>query len=311
MMNVSVCIPTYNNLDLFKRCLASVLIQDFKDYEIIISDDSTNDLIEDYIKTLHLPNCFYVHNAAPFGSPGNWNNVMNMATGKYVKILHHDDYFTDKFSLGKFIHALETSGKTFAFSYTKIVYRIDNSTFIHKQTTRQIKRIKKQPEFLFFRNVIGAPSAVCFKNDKTTLFNTEYKWLVDVEFYLSYFKKNPGFVVIPEPLVSVVAGEEGQITQSVSKDPAVVIAENLSLFSVVHASGYNTRKSSLFFQELFVEYGIESFAQLSSEYKIPGNIRHLMEGVFVAVKKNKGLKKFIKRILTSRYNKRFFQMERF
>ena len=53
MPKVSVCIPTYNNLELFKKCLNSVLVQEFKDYEIIVSDDSNNDEIEYYLNGLN------------------------------------------------------------------------------------------------------------------------------------------------------------------------------------------------------------------------------------------------------------------
>lgn len=312
MVAVSVCIPTYNNLALFKRCVRSVLEQDFADYEIIISDDSTNSDIKNYYQTLSLKNTFYFQNSKPLGSPENWNNAIRKANGKYIKILHHDDYFTDKTSLRKFVSAFDSSPQiSFVFSYSKIYFKDDNSVYIHRQTNTQLKRLKQNVEFLFFRNIIGAPSAVCFKNDKSILFHQQYKWLVDVEFYISYLKKHTNFILIPEALITIVAGEEGQITEDVSKDAKVVVSENINLYSEIYSNISNEKKFTLYFEELFDHYNITSYSQLNAEYKIPLKLLPFMENVFIQKSNSVFFKWFKKIILTSRYNKRIFKVERF
>ena len=40
---ISVCIPTFNGESYINEALDSILIQDFDDYEVIISDDSSSD----------------------------------------------------------------------------------------------------------------------------------------------------------------------------------------------------------------------------------------------------------------------------
>lgn len=292
--------------------MGSVLIQDHTDHEIIVSDDSTNSDIKNYVSGLNLSNLKYFHNSPSLGSPENWNNAVRNASGKYIKILHHDDYFTDKTSLGKFISVFEKDPQvSFVFSWSKIVFRPDNAVFIHQQTAGQLKRLKEEVEFLFFRNVIGGPSAVCFKNDPELAFDKHYKWLVDVEFYIKYLKKHPKFSSIAEPLVTVVAGEEGQITDEVTKDRAIVISENLNLFSKIYSEKLKRKKSLLFFQELFSNYNIISFGQLHKEARVPNNIEKFTEEVFLDLPKAKLLKRIKKRLLTSRYNKRIFKIERF
>jgi glycosyltransferase involved in cell wall biosynthesis len=47
---VSICIPTYKQTEYLKKCLESILAQDFKDYELIISDDTPDDTIELFLK---------------------------------------------------------------------------------------------------------------------------------------------------------------------------------------------------------------------------------------------------------------------
>ena len=44
---VSICIPAYNNVNEVKRLLESIFLQRFKNYEIILTDDSTNNEISE------------------------------------------------------------------------------------------------------------------------------------------------------------------------------------------------------------------------------------------------------------------------
>lgn len=309
---VSICIPTYNNLEAFKRCLDSVLKQKFSDYELIVSDDSTNEEINNYLRTLSLPQLTYLRNTPALGSPSNWNNTLRHAKRKYIKILHHDDFFSDELALGKFVKALETHPKaSFAFSYSLIWFRRQNTNYTNKQTRTQLNRLKEGAEFLFFRNVIGAPSTTFFRNQPDILFKPEYKWLVDVDFYIRYLEKYPDFVAIPEALVTVVDGEEGQVTRSVSENKERVITESLGLFAEIYSNKLNTKKAWLFFEELFTRFGIMEQATLSKEFKVPAVLQDFIGAVFAALPKNRFLKALKKRLLTSRYNKTIFKIERF
>ena len=47
---VSICIPTYKQIPYLKKCIESVLKQDFEDYELIITDDSPDDSVEVFLK---------------------------------------------------------------------------------------------------------------------------------------------------------------------------------------------------------------------------------------------------------------------
>ena len=47
---ISICIPAYKRIDYLKRLLWSIEIQKFKDFEVIISDDSNDHSVEELIK---------------------------------------------------------------------------------------------------------------------------------------------------------------------------------------------------------------------------------------------------------------------
>ena len=47
---ISICIPAYKRIDYLKRLLCSIEIQKFKDYEVIISDDSNDHSVAALLK---------------------------------------------------------------------------------------------------------------------------------------------------------------------------------------------------------------------------------------------------------------------
>lgn len=309
---VSICIPSYNNLDLFKKCFNSVCEQTFTDFELIISDDSSNNAIENFLQSQTNINFKYFHHKIPLGSPSNWNFAIKQCQRKYIKILHHDDYFSDKEALSYFVKAMESNPKAvLGFSQTWVNYVSDNSMFLHKQSKRQINRIKIDPEFLFYRNVIGAPSAVIFKNLKDLTFDDNYKWLVDVEFYIRVLKQHPNFVQIQKPLVTTTHGVEGQITTQVLEQREIILQENLNLFAQLTQQNDNPKSASLFFEELFNYYQIENYDELNNICTIPNTIEAFIKNVFVSKNQNTLIKQIVKRLLTSRYNKNIFKIERF
>ena len=108
MPKISVCIPCYKNVHFMKRCVASVLAQTYKDYELIITDDSPNNDIENYITTLDktLP-IRYHKNQQSLGSPKNWNYCISLAKGEYIKLLHYDDELAQPDVLEKMVTILE------------------------------------------------------------------------------------------------------------------------------------------------------------------------------------------------------------
>ena len=45
----SICIPAYKNTDYLKRLLDSISIQTFRDFEVIITDDSPDETVSTFI----------------------------------------------------------------------------------------------------------------------------------------------------------------------------------------------------------------------------------------------------------------------
>jgi len=84
----SIVIPTKNRPGLLKDTVSSVLLQNFKDYELIVSDDSSNNttklLISDFSKCKQLK---YLHTPVEMNMPVHFEWATKQATGKYVLLL--------------------------------------------------------------------------------------------------------------------------------------------------------------------------------------------------------------------------------
>lgn len=103
---VSVCIPTYNGDKYIKDTVNSVLSQKVKNIEIIISDDCSSDTTESICRNFSDKRIKYFRHSKNIGPKENWNFCLQRATGKYYKLLPHDDLLLED-SLVKQVKALE------------------------------------------------------------------------------------------------------------------------------------------------------------------------------------------------------------
>lgn len=206
---VSICIPAYNNVSTLERLLHSITEQTFQDYEVIISDDSTNDTVLELVKSYNRTNFIYNRNRNQYSSTSNWNESIKLSRGNYIKVMHHDDWFTFSDSLEKMIRIFEKNAEvSFVFSGSR---QVQGEFFYDRSTSAESARsLKKNADYLYVDNCIGAPSATMFKKTDL-LFDEKLKWLVDVEFYIRYIRMNQQYEYTLEPLISIGISDE-QVT---------------------------------------------------------------------------------------------------
>lgn len=87
----SVLIPTRNRLDLLKEAIASVRNQSYDNWELIVSDNCSDDDVEGYVYLLGDDRIVYYRQPAPVSVTDNWNTANDMATGDYMIMLGDDD----------------------------------------------------------------------------------------------------------------------------------------------------------------------------------------------------------------------------
>lgn len=229
---VSICIPTYNQVKHLKLLLDSIVDQSFTDFEIIVSDDSPGNEVSELLNKYEFgEKLSYFKQSPALGSPANWNFALEKARGQFIKIMHHDDYFSEKDSLFKLVVSLrENSDAAFVFCATKIDLVDKKMTKIHRCSSSQLKKIKLDQQNLFMRNYIGAPSTIMVRKNNFRKFDENLTWLVDVDWYMSLISGKNNFHYINEPLISTTHGAIDQTTQKIQNDRSIQIREHIYLF---------------------------------------------------------------------------------
>jgi len=88
---VSVCIPTYKGAATIGAAIESVLGQSFASFELIVIDDGSPDATRLIVESFADPRITYLRNDHNLGPEDNWNRCLEVARGKYFKLLPHDD----------------------------------------------------------------------------------------------------------------------------------------------------------------------------------------------------------------------------
>lgn len=232
---ISICIPAYNRVHFLKRLLDSISIQSFHNFEVIITDDSPGQDVCEVAKSHPISSKIrYFKNPVQLGTPENWNEGLRKATGDWIKIMHDDDWFSNADSLKEFAGHIRKTGDELIFSAYTNVYPNGTKKNI-TLTGFYLNRLKKSPDSLFASNRIGPPSVVLFKKNSSLYFDNRMKWLVDIDFYITYLKNCQGLIYIKQPLVQVGISES-QVTQMSFGNPDIEIPERKQLFEKLGAN---------------------------------------------------------------------------
>ncbi len=127
---VSIGMPVYNGARTIRQAIDSLLSQDYADFELIISDnaseDETYDICLDYAKSDDRVRLY--RNESNLGAAFNYNHVFHLARGEYFKWACHDDWCAPQF-LSRCIQTLDANpAAALAFPGTILVE--DDGSFI-------------------------------------------------------------------------------------------------------------------------------------------------------------------------------------
>ena len=111
----SICIPVWEQhgfgLQYLKDLIHSIQIQTFQNYEIVISDHSQNNDIDNFInKEFKFDSSAlkYKRYSENYGNGvANLNKALKMANGEIIKIMFQDDFMFDRRCLEKFDEAFK------------------------------------------------------------------------------------------------------------------------------------------------------------------------------------------------------------
>lgn len=137
----SIGIPNYERPDTLREALHNIFAQTFQDFEVIVSDDSSNANIAAVISEFNDPRLRWVQQEKNIGAVANFNYVIHQSRGRYIVLHQNDDMLHPDFLLRAF-NAFQESPR--ATVYAACVWRgnpeqgLRASTLTHLGTAAEI-----------------------------------------------------------------------------------------------------------------------------------------------------------------------------
>ena len=189
MSKISICCPVYTMKGktaekFLVEYLSHLMYQSFKDFDIVISDQSERDNLKQICDTFsHVLDIKYIKNTSgKKNAANNVNNAVRHSTGKIVKLLYMDDFFVDQEALQKISNAFDANPEGNWFI----------SGFIHSNEDRTQYFDARRPwygnKYVNGDNTTGNPSNYAVRNSCAIEMDDDLLWIVDGEyFYRSYY----------------------------------------------------------------------------------------------------------------------------
>ncbi len=200
-MKLSIAIPTSSMLEgeyFFTRCLDSLWDQSFQDFEIVVTDNSDDDLIENICK-FYRTGITYYRNPIK-GMAQNTNEAIRRSHGELIKILYMDDYLAHRHALDIMVRSFEGNWLVTACTHT-----INGEDFFKPHHPHY------SDDIYTGNNTIGSPSVLTIKNENPLLFDETMTWLLDADLYKRYYDFYGAPIILND--INVIIGiHDGQMT---------------------------------------------------------------------------------------------------
>jgi glycosyltransferase involved in cell wall biosynthesis len=206
---ISIAIPCYEmkgvGADMLEYSFVSIEKQNYKDFEVVISDHSVDykigELCKKWSKRFLINYCRFEEKRG--SAVANTNNSIKMCRGDLIKILYQDDYFYDADSLRRTVESFVEGAGWLVSTY---IHTRDRDTYFNIHVPHIHDRIH-------LKNLIGFPSCVTIQNKDVIFFNEDLDWAFDCEYYKRLYIKY-GAPVLLEDITVVNYLWEGQLSNS-------------------------------------------------------------------------------------------------
>jgi len=217
---VSICIPTYNRAKFVSKAIDSALSQSYPNIEIIVVDNASQDEIDSVIANYQDTRLHFFKNSRNLGMYGNFNRCIELSKGKYIHILHSDDYIDTHFTQ-KCVEFME--------SHHNVMMTFGSSWFLFEGEQKKIAVadhdvIYQAPEgfreILEKGNMIICPSVMVNRKvyDSVGFYSTEYPYAGDLYQWLK-ISRQFDFAFVAGATLFYREGEHSESFQLLIKTP--------------------------------------------------------------------------------------------
>ncbi|MBI3985216.1 MAG: glycosyltransferase family 2 protein [Candidatus Levybacteria bacterium] len=190
----SILIPTYKRANNLKLAIQCILMQDFSDFEIIISDNNSNDGTEDIVRKFKDPRIKYSKNVKNIGWIPNLRKAINAASGTYILLHGDDDFIIFPQTLSRLYALIKKESYGFVrMNYLSVLQEKDLIFDFHKDIQRDFKIKPKENKKIIVDFIEKIDpffiTGIVFKNNypkKIDLMNSEFVAWFKIIFYNIY-----------------------------------------------------------------------------------------------------------------------------
>tara|TARA_X000000950_G_scaffold289028_1_gene409176 strand:+ start:12735 stop:13544 length:810 start_codon:yes stop_codon:yes gene_type:complete len=200
-VEISIIVGTYNEKKKnIEQLISSIINQKFKNYELIVIDDSDNAIIREFwqLELKKVPVSTYIKTGKKQPLAKACNFGVKHAKGEFIARIDSDDYM-DYNRLSKQYDYL-TKNRATRLIGTGVIKIDTDSTVLEKRTYPSGNNI---PNYLFFMNPFAHSTFMFYKKDfvKLNLYDEETRHAEDYDLIMKYFYNSYRIENLDEPLV--------------------------------------------------------------------------------------------------------------
>jgi glycosyltransferase involved in cell wall biosynthesis len=151
---VSIVIPVCNGENFLREAITSIVLQSYRDFELVISDNASTDATESICRELSVKDyrIRYIRQPVNIGAARNFNILVAEARGRYFKWMAHDDVIAPNY-LAACVEVLERDS-TAVLASTRVRY-IDSSGNPHEEYASSVRIGDPDPSVRFSEMMRG------------------------------------------------------------------------------------------------------------------------------------------------------------
>jgi len=173
---------------MIEKAINSVLDQTYKNWELIIINDASNDNTDEIVASYSDERIVYIKNEKNLERSASRNKGIDIADGDFICFLDSDDYYLEN-HLEEFEKCIKFNNYQKGLYYCEII--INKELEFEKIKSNNKKSYKNNIEFVF-SDIIGVPRT-CIERSifNENKFNESLRISEDVELWMRILKKHP------------------------------------------------------------------------------------------------------------------------
>lgn len=231
-IKASIIVLSYKNLSMLASCISSIEKQDYKNIEIVISDDATPNIdyveIENSINSILKGKFPYklIYNNENLGTVKNFKNAISQSTGDIIIPLAIDDCFYSNNVVAMIVDYFNSNPDTFLLTSYKVIGNTNN-VYPYFYEIKKLNNPHKTLKYIYkYGNFITGACLVYNRKvfSKIGEFDEKYFLLEDLPFIVKSLKNSIRIHFLPE--ITIRYGNSG--VNSGKRNPLLI--KDLALF---------------------------------------------------------------------------------